>query len=111
MPRVVTLQEILTDDELFEAVLEKACFYYILEHPEEIFRLEKKIMKKMHKLKGKTLDTVENIKCRKYNIIVQEWQKAKVFCIIRELLLFLFYFLMIPSSSNASWMAIFSILL
>lgn len=92
MPRVVTLQEILTDDELFDAVLEKASFYYILEHPEEIFRLEKKIMKNMHKIKGKTFDTVENLKCRKYNIIVQEWQKAKVFCIIRELLLFFILF-------------------
>lgn len=70
MPRVVTMQEILTDDELFDAVLEKACFYYILEHPEELVRLEKKIMKNMHKLK-KNFNLATSIKCRKYNIIVQ----------------------------------------
>ena len=72
MPRVVTLQEILTDDELFDAVLEKACFYYILEHPEEFFRLEKIIEKNAHKLRKKKTNIATNLKCRKYNIIVQE---------------------------------------
>ena len=71
MPRTATMQEILTNDELFEAVLEKACFYYIFEHPEELLRLEKKIMKNMHKLK-KNFNTATNLKCRKYNIIIQE---------------------------------------
>ena len=41
MLKTVTKKDILADEELFDVVLNKACFYFVLKHPEEYYRILK----------------------------------------------------------------------
>ena len=75
MKKRVTLKELTENEELFDCVLRKILFYYIIEHPEEHERLNKLSMKRLHK----PLEFRIPKNALKYRITIEEWKKAKVF--------------------------------
>lgn len=67
MLKTVTIKDILADEELFDAVLNKACFYFVLRHPEEYYRIIKK-----YKIDSISPKTAEKLKFKRYNVIIRE---------------------------------------
>lgn len=66
MKKHITLKEIMENEELLDCVLKKACFYYILEHPEEHIRLNNISLKRLKR----PLEYKISKSC-KYRIIVE----------------------------------------
>ena len=68
MKRYVTLKEIVEDEEMFDCVLKKVLFHYLLKNPNEYIRLNNLSLKRLHR----PLEYHIQVKRPRYHVIVEE---------------------------------------